>query len=85
MICVGVRFENPLHFELVLFDVINYFCGRRRSSSSRLWVVVQNRVNDGAGCAFSLVDDVGDGPSGFVKYAVDDGFQARGGHYMFFN
>ena len=85
MVGMGVRFENPLHFKLVFFDVLDHFLSRCRGGSARLWVVVQNRVNDGAVCANALVDDVGDGPSGFVKYAVDDGFQARGGHYMVFN
>ena len=77
---MGVRFKNPLHFELVLVDVLDHFLRRSRGGSARLWVVIQNRVNDGAGCTFALMDDIGNGPSGFVKDAVDDGLQAGGCH-----
>jgi len=76
MVGMGVRFENPLHFELVFFDVLDHFLCRCRGGSARLWVVVQNGVNDDAGGANALVNDVSDGPGGFVKDAVDDGFLA---------
>jgi hypothetical protein len=84
MVGMGVRFENPPHFKLVFFDVLDHFLSRCRGGSARLWVVVQNRVNDGAGCANALVDDVSDGPGGFVEDAVDDGLLAGGGHYKAF-
>ncbi len=84
MVRMGVRFKNPLHSELVLFDVLDHFFSRCRGGSSRLGVVVQNRVNDGAGCAFALMDDVGNGPSGFVKDAVNDRLEAGGSHFRSF-
>ena len=80
VICVRVRFENPRHFELVLVDVLDHFLGRSCGGSSRLRVVVQHRVNDCACRANAVVDDVGHSPSGFVKDAVDDRFQALGCH-----
>ena len=81
---MGVRFENPRHFELVLVDVLGHFLGRSCGGSSRLRIVVQHRVYDCAGRTNAVVNDVGDGPSGFIKDAVDDRFQAVGCHCFAF-
>ena len=78
---MSVGFKNPLHLKLVLIDILDYFLSRRCLGPSRLWVVIQNRVNDGTFCAFAKVDDVGDGPSGFVEDAVNDWLEVGVAHF----
>ena len=70
MVGVGMGFENPFHLKFVRFDVFDYFLSRSGGGSAGLRVIVQYGVNDGAGGADSLVDDIGDGPSGFIEDAV---------------
>ena len=77
---VGVGFQNPGHGELLAFDEVNHFVGAGVAGAAGLGVVVQHRVDDGAVRARALVHNVGHGPGGGVKNAVNQGLGCGAGH-----
>jgi hypothetical protein len=68
---MGMGFKNPGYFEVIGPNVVHHLVSRRMARAAGLGVVVEYRVDDGAGRARPLVNNVGDGPSGLVKNAVD--------------
>ena len=77
---VGVGFQNPGHGELLAFDEGNYLVGAGVAGAAGLGVVVQHRVDDGAGRARLLVHHVGHSPGGGVKNSVNQGVGGGGRH-----
>ena len=73
-------FQNPGGLQIVFTHIRNHFVRRVVSGPAGMGVVVQHRIDDGAGRARPLVHHVGHRPSGFVKNSVHLGFERIGGH-----
>ena len=65
---------------MLAFDEVNHLVGTGLAGAAGLGVVVQHRVDDGAGRARPLVDHIGHGPGGGVKNAVNQGTEGGGRH-----
>ena len=68
---MGMGFKNPGYLEVIGANVVHHLVGRGVARAAGLGVVVEHRVDDGAGRAVPLVNNIGDGPGGLVKNAVD--------------
>lgn len=68
---MGMGLENPADLELLAADIVNGLVGRCVARTAGFGVVIEHRINDGAGATVALVHDIGDGPGGRVEDAVD--------------
>ena len=64
---VGVGFQQPAACQLVFANEGDHLVGRGGGRAARLGVVVEHRIDHGAGAAFAFVHHIGDGGGGGVE------------------
>ena len=64
---VGVGFQQPAARQLVFAHKGDHLVGRGGGRAARFRIVVEHRIDHGAGAAFALVHHIGDGGGGGVE------------------
>ena len=70
---VGVGFQNPSHLQAMAKHIVHHFVCGGRAGAARLGVVVEHRIDDGAGIALLGMNHIGHRPGARVKNAVNHG------------
>src|SRR6056297_227583 len=74
---MDMRLEQPLHIEIMLFDVSNDAVRRSSIGAARGIVEVQNAVDNGTGPPRGVLHEIRYGIRGVVEKAGDDRCHAR--------